>query len=151
VTSLYIYEISSSELVTRSFLAGDDYIIKTSPVFPIDKVDETSLFDSNTTETASSQIETETTEISMSTPSILELSINVTQEDKTAATTESVTTITMSTETEETMTPLDRFTTTSFGTVKPMETTLESESETDTNTQVFIFPVIHLLKLWKYF
>ena len=31
VTSLYIYEYSSSELVTRSFLAGDDYIIKTSP------------------------------------------------------------------------------------------------------------------------
>ena len=32
VTSLYIYEISSSDLITRSFLAGDDYVIKTSPV-----------------------------------------------------------------------------------------------------------------------
>ena len=32
VTSLYIYEISSSDLITRSFLAGDDYVIKTSPI-----------------------------------------------------------------------------------------------------------------------
>ena len=31
VTSLYIYEISSSELVTRSFLADDGFIIQTSP------------------------------------------------------------------------------------------------------------------------
>lgn len=31
VTSLYIYEMSSSDLITRSFLAGDDYIIQTSP------------------------------------------------------------------------------------------------------------------------
>ena len=31
VTSLYIYEMSSSELVTRSFLAGEDFIIRTSP------------------------------------------------------------------------------------------------------------------------
>ena len=32
VTSLYIYEMSSSDLITRSFLAGDDYVIKTSPI-----------------------------------------------------------------------------------------------------------------------
>lgn len=32
VTSLYIYEMSSSDLITRSFLAGDEYVIKTSPV-----------------------------------------------------------------------------------------------------------------------
>ena len=38
VTSLYIYEYSSSELVTRSFLAGDDYIIKTSPTIPTDEM-----------------------------------------------------------------------------------------------------------------
>lgn len=36
VTSLYIYEISSSDLVTRSFLAGDDYIIRTSPTLSED-------------------------------------------------------------------------------------------------------------------
>ncbi len=34
VTSLYIYEVSSSDVVTRSFLAGDDYIIKASPTVP---------------------------------------------------------------------------------------------------------------------
>ena len=34
VTSLYIYEMSSSDLITRSFLAGDDYVIKTSPTMP---------------------------------------------------------------------------------------------------------------------
>ena len=38
VTSLYIYEYSSSELVTRSFLAGDDYIIKTSPTIQTDEM-----------------------------------------------------------------------------------------------------------------
>ena len=38
VTSLYIYEYSSSELVTRSFLAGDDYIIKTSPTINTDEM-----------------------------------------------------------------------------------------------------------------
>lgn len=31
VTSLYIYEYSSNELITRSFLAGDEYIINYSP------------------------------------------------------------------------------------------------------------------------
>lgn len=38
VTSLYIYEISSSDLITRSFLAGDEYIIKTSPTMPSDEM-----------------------------------------------------------------------------------------------------------------
>ena len=30
VTSLFIYEISSSELITRSLLAGEEFIIQTS-------------------------------------------------------------------------------------------------------------------------
>ena len=34
VTSLYIYEVSSSDVITKSFLAGDDYIIKASPTVP---------------------------------------------------------------------------------------------------------------------
>ena len=38
VTSLYIYEISSSDLITRSFLAGDDYIIRTSPTLPSEEM-----------------------------------------------------------------------------------------------------------------
>ena len=33
VTSLFIYEISSSELITRSLLAGEEFIIQTSPTF----------------------------------------------------------------------------------------------------------------------
>ncbi|XP_040572701.1 protein eyes shut [Lepeophtheirus salmonis] len=32
VTSLYIYEKSSSELITKSFLAGDEYVIHTTPI-----------------------------------------------------------------------------------------------------------------------
>ena len=38
VTSLFIYEVSSSDLVTMSFLAGDDYVIKTSPTIPADEM-----------------------------------------------------------------------------------------------------------------
>ena len=82
----------------------------------------------------------------MSTPSILELSKNETQLEETSATTESVTTITMSTETDETMTPLERFTTTSYGTEKPIETTLESDSETEATKQV---PKIYNFVFWS--
>ena len=130
--------------MTRSFLAGDDYIIKTSPVFPIDGT--VLYYESNTTETASSQTETDSIEMFMSTPSILELSKNETQLEETSATTESVTTITMSTETDETMTPLERFTTTSYGTEKPIETTLESDSETEATKQV---PKIYNFVFWS--
>ena len=36
VTSLYIYEYSSNELITRSFLAGDEFSIYYSPTAPPD-------------------------------------------------------------------------------------------------------------------
>jgi hypothetical protein len=41
VTSVYIYEVSSSDLVTRSFLAGNDYVIKTSPLIMEDDMGKT--------------------------------------------------------------------------------------------------------------
>ena len=43
VTSLFIYEVSSSDLVTMSFLAGDDYVIKTSPTIPSEDMGKNSL------------------------------------------------------------------------------------------------------------
>jgi len=134
VTSLYIYEMSSSELVTRSFLAGDDFIIRTSPVFPADVIESTSMYDLNaTTETASTQ--TETTEETMATPTMLELSKDTTTQSEESTTptdaTEKTSTVTVvtTTEEEETMTTLDRFLSTTTG--KPVETTLESEAETE--------------------
>ena len=43
VTSLFIYEVSSSDLVTMSFLAGDDYVIKTSPTIPAEDMGKNSI------------------------------------------------------------------------------------------------------------
>ena len=72
----------------------------------------------------------------MTTPEIGQLSRDataVTAAETTTAetTTEGVTTVvTATTESEEAMTPLDKFTTTTFATEKTMETTLEAETET---------------------
>ena len=134
--------MSSSELVTRSFLAGDDFIIKTSPVFPGDFIPSTSMYDdaNGTTETASTQ--TETTDATTVTPMLLELAKDKTQDDDSSTTTteaaetsSTVTTVMTTTEDDEgeTMTPLDRFVST---TGKPVETTLESEADTETTKAV---------------
>ena len=140
MTSLYIYEMSSSEVVTRSFLAGDDYIIRTSPVFPGDFIESTSMYDANaTTETASTQ--TDETDATTVTPMLLELAKDKSAQDEDSSTTTteagetSSTVMTTTTEVEEgeTMTPLDRFVST---TGKPVEATLESEAETETTKAV---------------
>ena len=142
VTSLYIYEMSSSELITRSFLAGDDFIIKTSPVFP-DDVTPTAMNDFNAT-TESSSTDSESTEETLATtqtPRMMELSKNATTQDdestittsETTEKTSTVTIVTSTTEDEDTMTSLDRFVT---STEKPIETTLESDKETETTKQV---------------
>ena len=132
VTSLYIYEMSSSELITRSFLAGDDFIIKTSPVFP-DDVTPTAMNDFNAT-TESSSTDSESTEETLATtqtPRMMELSKNATTQDDESTTTTSETTEKTSTVTI--VTSLDRFVT---STEKPIETTLESDKETETTKQV---------------
>ena len=107
VTSLYIYEMSSSELITRSFLAGDDFIIKTSPVFP-DDVTPTAMNDFNAT-TESSSTDSESTEETLATtqtPRMMELSKNATTQDDestttTSETTEKTSTVTIVTSTTE--------------------------------------------------
>ena len=143
MTSLYIYEMSSSEVVTRSFLAGDDYIIRTSPVFPGDFIESTSMYDANaTTETASTQ--TDETDATTVTPMLLELAKDKTAQDEdsstttteageTSSTVTTVMTTTTGVDEGETMTPLDRFLST---TGKPVEATLESEAETETTKAV---------------
>ena len=71
----------------------------------------------------------------MTTPEIGQLSRDataVTAAETTALTTTEggTTVVTATTESEEAMTPLDKFTTTTFATEKTMETTLEAETET---------------------
>ncbi len=64
----------------------------------------------------------------MTTPSMEELSRDATEETTTEGVTTTVTVVT--TEEGEAMTPLEKFTTASFGTGKSIETTLETETET---------------------
>ena len=101
----------------------------------MDKIDASSLYESNTTEAVSSQTESTGTTESMTTPEIGQLSRDataVTAAETTALTTTEggTTVVTATTESEEAMTPLDKFTTTTFATEKTMETTLEAETET---------------------
>jgi hypothetical protein len=89
----------------------------------MDMVDGTTL---PSTETESSQTETDSTD-TMTTPSMEELSRNASVETTTEGVSTTVTVVTM--EEGETMTPLDKFTTASFGSGKAIETTLETETE----------------------
>jgi len=68
------------------------------------------------------------------TPSMEELSRDATEETTTEGVTTTVTVVT--TEEGEAMTPLEKFTTASFGSGKSIETTLETETETSKQVEM---------------